>query len=114
MDDINLSLSDAAYRTLSASGMLAHAAQEQSVTQRALGALTQAATEVELLDAFSRIRSLMSKGPLNGPGTTGISKDDFDEACQASKVKCPGPHYPVCRAVSRELLPFQLTYLPEN
>ena len=110
MDDINLSLSDAAYRTLSASGMLApaRAAQEQSVTQRALGALTQAATEVELLDAFSRIRSLMSKGPLNGAGTTGISKDDFDEACQASKVKCPGPHYPVCRAVSRELLPLNL------
>jgi hypothetical protein len=52
----------------------------------------------------------MSKGPLNGAGTTGISKDDFDEACQASKVKCPGTVRTgiTPSAVSRELLPFNL------
>jgi hypothetical protein len=78
--EVNLSLSGAGYLTLSVSGILVN---EATVADRALDALIHAATEVEVLDAFSRLRSLAAKG-------FDVRMDAFVSACAAKKESSPG------------------------
>jgi hypothetical protein len=87
--ELNLSLTVAPYRTLVTSAKLTPS--ELTLEDRVLASLSESTTEIGILDAFNRIRTMLSKG-------MHVSLERFDNSCSLSRERHPGKISVDCRS----------------